>query len=53
MMDELREAHAVHTFVAVFKARNERSRKLLVRLGFQPVELTDIEGDEDAMERKG
>ena len=51
MMDELREAYSAKRFVAVFKRRNERSRALLVRLGFQPVALQDIESDEDAMER--
>jgi len=51
MMDELREAYGAKRFIAVFKRRNERSRALLVRLGFQPVALDDIESDEDAMER--
>jgi RimJ/RimL family protein N-acetyltransferase len=37
-------------FVAVFKRGNERSRRLLERLGFEPVALPDIEADEAAME---
>ena len=51
MMTELRDAYGVTHFVAVFKKRNERSRRLLGRLGFTPVALPDIEDDEEAMER--
>jgi RimJ/RimL family protein N-acetyltransferase len=36
MLDELREHHGVHTFVAVLKARNFRSEALLRSLGFEP-----------------
>ena len=50
MMDELRATYGARHFVAVFKRRNERSRRLLARLGFRPVVLADIEADEDAME---
>ncbi len=50
MMDELGDAYGVRHFVAVFKRRNERSRSLLRRLGFEAVSLPDIDGDEDAME---
>ena len=50
MMDELRDAYGVLHFVAVFKRGNERSRRLLERLGFEPVALPDIEADEAAME---
>jgi RimJ/RimL family protein N-acetyltransferase len=50
MMDELRDAYGVRRFVAVFKRPNERSRRLLERLGFAPVALPGIEADEDAME---
>ena len=50
MMDELRGAYDARHFVAVFKQRNARSRALLMRLGFQPAAVPDIEGDEDAME---
>ncbi len=35
MLDELREQHGVHTFVAVLKARNFRSEALLRHLGFE------------------
>ena len=52
MMQELRDAYRAKQFVAVFKKRNERSRRLLQRLGFVPVALPDIEEDEEAMERK-
>ena len=51
MMDEVRTNYDARHFVAVFKQRNERSRALLVRLGFEPCALPDIESDEDAMER--
>ena len=51
-MDELRRTYAVKRFAAVFKRRNERSRALLLRLGFEPVVLPGIEADEDAMERR-
>ena len=50
MMGELRDTYAVKHFVAVFKKRNERSRRLLQRLGFGPVALPGIEPYEDAME---
>jgi RimJ/RimL family protein N-acetyltransferase len=53
MMDELRNAYGARHFVAVFKRRNERSRRLLERLGFEPAALPDIEADEDAMELHG
>ena len=36
MLDELREHHGVHTFVAVLKACNFRSEALLRSLGFEP-----------------
>ena len=36
MLDELREHHGVHAFVAVLKARNFRSEALLRSLGFEP-----------------
>ena len=36
MLDELASAYAVHTFVAVLKARNFRSMGLLTRLAFEP-----------------
>jgi RimJ/RimL family protein N-acetyltransferase len=36
MLDDLRDAYAVHTFVAVLKAANFRSLGLLVKLGFEP-----------------
>ena len=36
MLDELREHHGVHTFVAVLKARNFRSEALLRSLGLEP-----------------
>lgn len=36
MLDELREHHGVHTFVAVLKARKFRSEALLRSLGFEP-----------------
>jgi RimJ/RimL family protein N-acetyltransferase len=51
MMQELRDAYRAKQFVAVFKKRNERSRRLLARLGFVPVTLPEIDADEDAMER--
>jgi ribosomal-protein-alanine N-acetyltransferase len=51
MLEELQAAYGATRFVAVFKRRNERSRALLLRAGFQPVALDDIESDEDAMER--
>ena len=35
-LDELREHHGVHAFVAVLKARNFRSEALLRSLGFEP-----------------
>ena len=53
MMTELRDAYGARHFVAVFKRRNDRSRRLLERLGFRPVALPDIEADEDAMELDG
>lgn len=34
MLDELAEAHGVRAYSAVLKARNQRSRRLLERLGF-------------------
>jgi len=52
MMDELRAAYAVNHYVAVFKKRNERSRRLLERLGFAPVMLSEAEADEDAMDMR-
>ncbi len=36
MLDELREQHGVHTFLAVLKARNFRSEALLRSLRFEP-----------------
>lgn len=51
MMDELRDTYGARRFVAVFKRRNARSRRLLERLGFRPTTLADLEPDEDAMER--
>ena len=50
MIDELRASYGVRHIIAVFKRRNGRSRGLLVRLGFQPAVVADIEDDEDAME---
>jgi RimJ/RimL family protein N-acetyltransferase len=50
MMQELRIAYRATHFVAVFKKRNARSRRLLARLGFVPVALPEIEEDEAAME---
>ena len=50
MMDELRDAYGARHFVAVFKRRNARSRRLLAGLGFAPAALADIEDDEEAME---
>ena len=52
MMDELRAAYGVNHYVAVFKKRNERSRRLLERLGFAPVMLSEAEADEDAMDMR-
>jgi [ribosomal protein S5]-alanine N-acetyltransferase len=51
MMQQLRDTYGASHFVAVFKKRNERSRRLLYRLGFVPAALPGIEEDEDAMER--
>ena len=39
MLDELREHHCVHIFVAVLKARNFRSDALLRHLGFEQADL--------------
>lgn len=36
MLEELKSAYGVHTFVAVFKEANYRSSSLLRRLGFTP-----------------
>jgi len=36
MLDDLRDAYAVHTFVAVLKTANFRSMGLLRKLGFKP-----------------
>lgn len=47
-------AHAAEMF-AVCRTRaytSARSRALLVRLGFEPVDLPGIEADEESMERK-
>jgi ribosomal-protein-alanine N-acetyltransferase len=38
MLEELRVHHGLHTFVAVLKARNSRSKALLRSLGFEPGE---------------
>jgi RimJ/RimL family protein N-acetyltransferase len=51
MMDELRDTYGARHYVAVLKRRNERSRRLLKRLGFAPCTLDETEEDEDAMER--
>jgi RimJ/RimL family protein N-acetyltransferase len=53
MMEELRDAYGVRRYVAVLKRRNERSRRLLERLGFTPATVDEAEEDEDAMERVG
>jgi len=50
MTEDLRAHYGARHFVAVFKRRNGRSRRLLERLGFAFVSLADIEEDEDAME---
>jgi RimJ/RimL family protein N-acetyltransferase len=56
MMGELSSHHGVRTFVAVLKARNFRSRGLLVKLGFRPAspdeaQACGAEPDELAMVR--
>ena len=56
MIGELVQHHGVHTLTAVLKRRNERSRRLLERLGFSPAsdELCTgrgIEPDELMMQR--
>jgi RimJ/RimL family protein N-acetyltransferase len=51
MMEELRGTYGARRYVAVLKRRNERSRRLLERLGFTPATLEETEEDEDAMER--
>ena len=53
MMEELRDAYGARCYVAVFKRSNERSRRLLQRLGFRPATVDEAEEDEDAMERLG
>ena len=54
MLEELRSAYGVHTFVAVLKAANYRSLGLLRRLGFTPASRHQVaeygaEPDELAM----
>ncbi len=51
MLDDLRDTFSVHTFVAVLKAANFRSMRLLTKLGFKPgtkedAELYEAEPDE-------
>jgi [ribosomal protein S5]-alanine N-acetyltransferase len=43
MLEELHAAHGVHTFIAVFKAANFRSRGLLRHLGFMPASPEQLE----------
>jgi len=50
MLQELRERYEVRRAVAVFKARNDRSRRLLQRLRFEGA-AAGVEPDEDAMQR--
>ena len=57
MIGELVQNHGVRTLTAVFKRENQRSRRLLERLGFAPasaqrcLELA-IEPDENLMQRE-
>jgi ribosomal-protein-alanine N-acetyltransferase len=58
MLDELTKHHDVLRFSAVFKRENQRSQRLLERLGFQfaspqDAALWDVEAGEWVMERAG
>ena len=56
MLVDLSDSYGVHTFVAVLKAANFRSMRLLVKLGFKPgttedAELYEAEPDEVTLVR--
>jgi len=51
MLDELRDHYGVTLAVAVYKAANFRSRKLLTRAGFKQAP-GDVDPDERMMERR-
>jgi len=51
MLRELRERYETRRAVAVFKAGNDRSRRLLHRLRFEDA-VAPVEPDEDAMARE-
>ncbi len=56
MLDELSANYAVRTAFAIFKQRNVRSRRLLDRLGFEPIGSersgASVEDDEALYERR-
>jgi RimJ/RimL family protein N-acetyltransferase len=57
MIGELVQNHGVRTLTAVFKRENQRSRRLLERLGFAPASAQrclelEIEPDENLMQRE-
>jgi len=57
MAGELAASFGVHTLWAVFKTANERSRRLLERLGFEPIppgphRLPGVAADESVMRRR-
>jgi [ribosomal protein S5]-alanine N-acetyltransferase len=57
MIDELEAAYGVHTLLAIFKRPNQRSRRLLDRLGFAAADAASLHGaelepDEDLMRRQ-
>lgn len=52
MIGELAEQHGAQRLIAVLKLRNQRSLRLLERLGFAPVAHEPQEHDEIVMERE-
>lgn len=49
MIGELASQYAVHTLHAAFKRANDRSRRLLERLGFVPTKSQSTAADEELM----
>ena len=51
MLEELAATYGVREVSAVFKQHNQRSRRLLERLGFQPADASGLEPGEARMTR--
>lgn len=52
MIHELSKCYRVFEFTAVYKSKNQRSRRLLDRLGFIPAIASSVDADESSMRRR-